>query len=506
MSFVKVDKKAYPTRQWTLVGPPAAGKSTFATQMRGPLLVIDADHRFSEVACKTSAEIYRLSENPADNVNVEKIVQLVREGMKDSDVRTMIVDSLTSIITPIVTEALLDNEAGRNKNRVSAFKDKAMAMRHIQDGLTGFGTDMLWIYHFRDSLNANKKPTTVTNTSITAVELARLRRSLNMQLSVVIDGNRRGIKVDWARGGRSGMTLWDTTGSFIGMPERIEHEVYDDLTEHDLKKINAFGPDSFSGPQEAIGWAFEKGCFNDAVHAKNAYDELKRERQPKNAQQMWTLWVAEVKRRYEEWERDTAIVATPEIKQEEDGDILFDSRFAPKPIKVKVQNGESLQAAATLILSAPESVEPALVVNDENGNALFVADPREDFVFDIIPSWSSAETELANGLSNVSGQFGENEPLAPAKLDALVEKINALCDFTNDDRFLDVRLGEWVLRILAYSYAGPISTAFALRLNGKITEKIGTTTSPNFKPAVVALVKKTGQLTKEKANANRVLA
>jgi hypothetical protein len=506
MSFVKVNKKAYPTRQWTLVGPPAAGKSTFAAQMRGPILVIDADHRFTEVACKTSSEIFQLSDNPADNINAEKIVKLVREGMKDTVVRTITVDSLTSIITPLVTEALLDNEAGRNKNRVSAFKDKAMAMRHLQDGLTGFGTDMLWIYHFRDSLSAAKTPTTVTNTSITAVELARLRRSLNMQLSVVMDGSKRGIKVDWCRNGRSGITLWDETGSFIGMPERIEMAVYDDLTEEEKKKIAAFGPEGFSGPEEAIGWAFEKGCFRDAVHAKNAYDELKREKKPKNAAEMWRLWVDEVKRRYEEWVRDEAIIATPEIKQEENGDILFDSRFAPKPIEIKVQNGPALTAAANLILAQPESVEPALVVNDENGNAMFVADPREDYVFDIISRWTSAETEISNQLANLEGQFQKDVPVTQDKLNALIAKVNALCMTTDDDKYLDVRLGEWVVRTIAQNYGAPIMMAFALRLNGKITEKVGTTTNPHYDLAIVALVKRTGKLAKERADANRVTA
>ena len=42
-------KFKYPPRQWSLVGYPGSGKSSFATQMRGPKLVIDSDHRFTSV-------------------------------------------------------------------------------------------------------------------------------------------------------------------------------------------------------------------------------------------------------------------------------------------------------------------------------------------------------------------------------------------------------------------------------------------------------------------------
>jgi hypothetical protein len=47
MAFRKVTK--YPPRLWSLVRSPGSCKSTFATQMRGPILIVDADHRFEEV-------------------------------------------------------------------------------------------------------------------------------------------------------------------------------------------------------------------------------------------------------------------------------------------------------------------------------------------------------------------------------------------------------------------------------------------------------------------------
>jgi hypothetical protein len=176
MAFKKMSTPTYPPRQWALVGDPGSGKSTFAAQMAAPMLVVDADHRFTEVSGKATGDVYELSDNPADNVNPEAIAKLLKEGMNGSGVKTIIVDSLTSILTPLVVQAIMDNDAGRNKNRVSAFKDKALAMRLIQDTITGFGCATLWIYHTRQGLDGNAKQ--IESTSISAVELARLRRSL----------------------------------------------------------------------------------------------------------------------------------------------------------------------------------------------------------------------------------------------------------------------------------------------------------------------------------------
>jgi hypothetical protein len=305
MAFQKMNKNAFPPRQWALMGYPGSGKSTFAAQMRGPLLVVDADHRFAEVAGHAPGDVYQLSDNPVDNVNPEQIAAQLRANMGDSDVRTVVVDSLTSILTPLVIEAILDNEAGRNKNRVAAFKDKALAMRLLQDTITGWGCDVLWVYHLRTGMDsqANERETT----SISAVELARLRRSLNMQLRVVQEGERRGVHVDWARRGRSGITLWDDTTCWRGMPEKIEQAVYGGLTAEERQALGNQKPTEFSGPQEAIAWGYEQGCFNDAVHAQNAYEELKREKLPKNAAEMWSLWIADVERRCQEQQGEGAL-------------------------------------------------------------------------------------------------------------------------------------------------------------------------------------------------------
>jgi len=290
MAFRKIDKSIaiLPPRQWALVGYPGSGKSTFATQMVGPLLVVDADHRFTEVARLASDEVFEVSDKPEDHADAERIAASLKENIKGSGVQTIIIDSLTSILTPLVVQAILDNDAGRNKNRAAAFKDKALAMRLLQDSVTGTGCSTLWIYHIRSGLDG--KANQVESASISVVELARLRRSLNMQLRIIEEGNRRGVKVEWARRGRQGMTLWDDSGVWADMPAKIEAAVYGGLTKADMDEMEQAAPVSFAGPEDAIAWGVEQGCFRDAVHAKNAYDKVKREAKPQTANDMWLAW------------------------------------------------------------------------------------------------------------------------------------------------------------------------------------------------------------------------
>jgi hypothetical protein len=177
-------------------------------------------------------------------------------------------------------------------------------MRLLQDTITGWGVDTLWIYHLRSGMDGQAKQ--VESTTISAVELARLRRSLNMQLRIVQDGDKRGIHVDWARRGREGLTLWDETGCWRGMPERIETAVYGGLSQAQMDDLEGQAPASFASPEAAIAWGFEQGCFRDAVHAQNAYNQVKKEKAPKVAAEMWAAWIVAVQRRKLENEKEPA--------------------------------------------------------------------------------------------------------------------------------------------------------------------------------------------------------
>lgn len=307
MPFATFDPAQYPRRLWGLVGFPGSGKSTFAARMRAPLLAIDADHRFSEVV-SLAGRVYRLSEAPADNVTPERIAERLRANMPGADVATIVVDSLTAIMAPIVTETMLEIDAGQHKNRAAAWRDKALAMRLLQDAVTGWGCDVLWIYHLQTGRDANAQE--VTTATVSRTELARLTRSINLGLELAEgkDG-RRGVKVTWARRGRSGMTLWDESGSWLGMPEAIERAVYDGLTRADQDRIERETPTAFAGPEQAIAWGVDCGAFEVLQHARNAYDQVKASHKPASAADMWALWVAECQAR-------VAAKAAPEAEAE----------------------------------------------------------------------------------------------------------------------------------------------------------------------------------------------
>lgn len=298
MSFKKMQKQKYPPRLWALVGYPGDGKSTFATQMTAPILTIDADHRFIEVSHLAQGDIFQLSDNPDDNNNVDAIAAILDKNMPGATVGTIVVDSLTAIITPLVTKAIRDNDAGLNKNRMAAWKDKALSMRTLQHSISKWSTDVLWVYHLQDSMDNQAQE--IVKATLPQTERNRLHSSLNMELHIVTDGERRGVKVIWARRGRDGFILWDDSGIWAKMPERIEAAVYDNLTEADQDRIETEPPPTFPNPEAAIDWSIRQGAFEVIQHAQHAYDKLKREKNPKTAKDMRNLWIADIKRRLSE--------------------------------------------------------------------------------------------------------------------------------------------------------------------------------------------------------------
>lgn len=295
MAFKKMKKPQYPPRHWSLVGYPGSGKSTFAAQMRGPKVVIDSDHRFTEVLDLNDDDVFALSDDPQDNVDTDNISRCLYQNMPNSGVKTIIVDSLTAIITPIVVKVMLDKEKGRTRNLMAGMKEKAMAMRQLQDAVSRWGTDVLWIYHLQDARDGKAKE--ITRNSISETELSRLLRSINLQLKVVQTGNKRGIEVLWARRGRSGITVWDETGNWKNMPELIEKAVYDGLTQQEKEKIEAETPIVFPNAETAINWGYEQGAFSTIEAARRCYETLKKEECPQTAQEMALLWATEVRSR-----------------------------------------------------------------------------------------------------------------------------------------------------------------------------------------------------------------
>lgn len=295
MAFKKMSKPKYPPRHWSIVGYPGSGKSTFAARMRGPKLVVDSDHRFTEVLDLSNDEVYQLSENKSDNVDPDRIARLMYSNMPGSGVQTIVVDSLTAIISPLTIQAMIDKDKGRSKNLMNGFKEKALAMRQLIDAIMRWGTDCLWIYHLHDARDGKARE--ITTTTVSQTEIARLLRCINAQLEIIKDGDKRGVKVIWSRRGRSGLVLWDESGNWENMPERLEAALYDGLTQEEQNKIEAQTPMIFQSPQHALSYSVEEGAFQSIEEAKKIYELVKKECQPSSAKEMASFWQAEIRNR-----------------------------------------------------------------------------------------------------------------------------------------------------------------------------------------------------------------
>lgn len=281
----------YPRRLWSLVGFPGDGKSTFAARMAAPLLVVDSDHRFDEVMHLVAGDVLEF-DDPRINGLAAPIVDELARAMPEEAVATIVVDSLTQIISPLVQRGVQANLDGENRNKMSSFVAKATAMKLLQDGVSRWGTAVLWIYHLQEGRDARAQSTTTT--TIPATELARLQRNLNARLRIVRKSergsDRLGIHVEWSRTGRQGFTLWDGSGSWEMMPEKLEEAMYDGLDHQ--SQVRKAG--RFSGPPEAIAWSLEQGAFDNEKDARAAYDHVKATHQPASAAEMWELWTMEV--------------------------------------------------------------------------------------------------------------------------------------------------------------------------------------------------------------------
>src|SRR6185369_11807820 len=105
MAFKRVDKETLPPRRWALKGRYGDGKSTFILALRQPALIVDADGRRHELK---GGELYELSE------------ELLDQNMPGSGIKTVAIDSITSLIGSSIARAMLDNAADRNRDKNQA--------------------------------------------------------------------------------------------------------------------------------------------------------------------------------------------------------------------------------------------------------------------------------------------------------------------------------------------------------------------------------------------------
>jgi type II secretory pathway component PulJ len=299
MGFKKVDTQKLPPRRWALVGPPDSGKTTFLNALRQPTLIIDADgrrheqtHRQKRGALK-NLQLFELSPLDQDHRSPQRIQDLLNENMPDMDepIGTIAIDSVTSYISPSVIRAVLDNDdAAHDEDKVRAYADKANRMKLLQDVVTGWGTDVVFIWHAERGHDGTD---TVIRESLSSTERERLFRSLNAVLQFVVEGGRHGVYVQWSREGRSSTShiFWDEQGEWMGVPERVEEFIYNG------GQGDASGPAEpdgrgfpFDSARQAQSWAVERRAFRDQSAAQAAYERLRAQVKPTNKEEMFTSW------------------------------------------------------------------------------------------------------------------------------------------------------------------------------------------------------------------------
>jgi hypothetical protein len=292
MALHKISSTSRSPRHWALVAPALFGKSTFAAKMALPNAFMDMDHRISTVAhhAKDINAIYTIDIPPEKLNDIRAIGAEIADSIMESHrmrnpIKTVTVDSLTALIEPLVTGAMLSNAAKENTNQSAAFRDKALVMRYLQDAISRFGTDVLWIWHKEDGTfngQASERQT------LTETERKRLFRNLDAVLTGVIDKNgRRGLEVENLRPSRDQKVttvLWDDSGTWEGMPERIDEFL------RPVAQAKGVTPTAFASRDEALNAAIKKGVFADLAAAEKAYNELKATKKPSSAGEMFAAW------------------------------------------------------------------------------------------------------------------------------------------------------------------------------------------------------------------------
>jgi hypothetical protein len=291
-------KQGTHRRMWALIGEATTGKSTFLAACRDPLVVIDPDGRFLDLAQEMQAQgrdALSLSNKPADHHDALAIQKALEANMPKANVATIGLDSMTALLEPLVARIMEEIERGLHTNKAAAWQPKSRLLRLIVPAMTKWGTDVIFIYHEQD--HRDHKGQEGVRRTVSALEEARMLMNLNARIKLgFVDGGERYAEVIWSRTGRTGK-VFDAQGMWEGVPEQIDALIWDDLTETEKEVASGVAPATFADPQAAWAWGFAQGPFRDMRHAQNAYEKVKTDEQPKNAKAMRDLWVADVERR-----------------------------------------------------------------------------------------------------------------------------------------------------------------------------------------------------------------
>jgi hypothetical protein len=334
---------------WALIGAANTGKSTFVAAMKDPVVVIDPDGRFNDVAEMMSAsgqDAYSLSNVAADHHDALTIQKALEKNMPGARIGTIALDSMTSLLEPLITRIMLEIEQGKHKNRAVAWRPKAETVRLITHSMAKWGTDVVYIYHEQDNVDAQGQ--SGTRRTVTELEESRMMMNLTARIRLDQDKDGRFAEVIWSRTGRTGK-VYDEEGMWTGVPELIDDLIWGGLTEQEQDIADGKAPDLFTDATHAIAWGFAQGCFRDMQHSKNAYNKVKEEVQPKNAMEMRNAWTNDVDRRVRE----------AELSDEE--------RFALEPEAEEEPEVKAYNAPDGVVYACPDCDEP---VPDDGENGM----------------------------------------------------------------------------------------------------------------------------------------
>ena len=226
MGLISAKNFSRSPRHWAIIGRATAGKSTFLTAMAERILVVDTEGRGRELQGINGADIFFPDiEDRQDTLAISRAIRDSAGDIRQAGIGLIAVDSISAIFKRGAAEAMASNARGLNKNRSSAFVDKSLDMRLIQDSIVSLGTDVAMIWHLETGRDNNAREK--TSQSVSEVERGRLTRSLNAVVEIEHAHGKRIAKIRWARGNRSaiGLEFEDTEGFWRGVPDRIDAAV-----------------------------------------------------------------------------------------------------------------------------------------------------------------------------------------------------------------------------------------------------------------------------------------
>jgi hypothetical protein len=356
MAFKKITEQKRDQRILALLlGDANTGKSTLLAQLPTPIAGVDSDGRMDEIAQLVSGGELYAQENLAEANDIDKALEWLEKNMPDSGVQSIVWDSITPVLLPIINRALdlaAMSPDGRKAeigtaNKSAVWEPKARAMRKIQS-IQNYGVHCVWTAHYepgRDHQGKEHERKTIPET-----ELDRFTKVLNMKLRTIYKDGKYGVVIEWLRKrpGMKPIVLWDEAGYFKGMWERILAVTSDNPKPEEPVTWADFGIDkAFPSPEVAIQlgteqfeelpdgvkiYAFgdslakatkkngDEGTNGVLVHARNAYEKLKRGeyegfKKPTSAGEMAEAWKALVARKIVENKKKQ--LETPKPKQEE---------------------------------------------------------------------------------------------------------------------------------------------------------------------------------------------